>query len=87
MLISLRASTVRQAQQMIGLVTLALFFLPMGFVIVVPALPESVTVSIKEVVESGNYLPFVVVLTLVLVDGMLLALAVARFRRSHLILD
>lgn len=84
-LVSLRASTARQAQQTIGLAIIALF-LPFY---VIPFLPEPVVErgvaflkTIPPVAAGAAALAFVLVLNAVIIRA-----ALARFKRSRLILD
>jgi ABC-2 type transport system permease protein len=90
-LISLRASTVRQAQQALSLIII-LLFLPLALL---PNLMDFVTaqgVAIPDVLPAGTEVNEWAVLGGVLgfallLDAVLLTLARARFRRSRLILD
>lgn len=84
-LVSLRASTTRQAQQTMGLAIIALF-LPFY---VIPFLPEPVVErgvaflkTIPPVAAGAAALAFVLVLNAVIIRA-----ALARFKRSRLILD
>ena len=84
-LVSLRASTARQAQQTIGLAIIALF-LPFY---VIPFLPEPVVErgvaflkTIPPVAAGAAALAFVLMLNAVIIRA-----ALARFKRSRLILD
>ncbi len=88
-LLSLRASTVRQAQQYIGLVTLSFFFLPLVGIFMINLLPPNVQQQMGEMIQSGNLAPLVLLMvsTLVLLDAALLWLAGRRFKRARLILD
>jgi len=85
-LISLRAATVRQAQQTLSMATLILLFVP---ILGLRALPPETQARLMELLqggEAGQVLLIAVVVLLVL-DAGLLAAAMARFRRARLILD
>ncbi len=88
-LISLRASSVRQAQQWMGILMLSFFFLPMALVYVVSSLPASIQDRLTVFLERGDFSPLVLMMmVLMLVLGGLLFLAAdLRFRRSRLLLD
>lgn len=81
-LISLRASTVRQAIQT---TTIALMLLLFALVLGLQALPAQVTQSLSGL-SLGQFVLGVAVV-LALVDALLLALGMARFKRAKLILD
>jgi ABC-2 type transport system permease protein len=84
-LISLRASTVRQAQQTFSLAFM-LLFLPM---LALPVLPQEWQGKLLMRVVNADFstlLP-VVIITLIVLDVILLAAAMARFKRARLILD
>jgi ABC-2 type transport system permease protein len=85
-LISLRASTVRQAQQTLSLVIMAVLFVP---IYGVQALPTEIRKRIVEgFAQAGaTQTILVVMLILTLLDIGLLAAAIARFQRARLILD
>jgi ABC-2 type transport system permease protein len=85
-LISLRASSVRQAQQTLSF---AIMFLLFGLVYGVQALPEEWTAKVLPVLMSINATTAILVAAAVLlvIDAALLAAAAARFRRTRLILD
>lgn len=84
-LVSLRASTTRQAQQTMGLAIIVLF-LPFYLIPFIPAstVEKAVTVIMNTpvVVLAGGALIFFIVLDIVVI-----AAALARFKRSRLILD
>jgi ABC-2 type transport system permease protein len=84
-LISLRASTVRQAQQIFSVMNLV-FFLP---VFVLPALPQDMRSKVAQGLSgtSATTLIAALVIVLALVDVLLVAAAMARFQRAKLILD
>ncbi len=84
-LISLRASTVRQAQQTLSLVT----FIPLVLVFLLPLLPIELKAALGEMLAhaSASVLLMIGFIFLLLLDGALLLAAMARFQRSRLILD
>ena len=83
-LTSLRAATVRQAQQRLSIAMMVLFFIPaLGF----GALPASTRLRLLQTLgqaESGT-LAALAAAVLIALDVLLLALALARFRRQRLI--
>jgi ABC-2 type transport system permease protein len=83
--VSLRASTVRQAQQTMSVVGL----LPLLLVLILPILPESVKAAVTHWLATSdpNVIGLVIIGFLLLVDIVLIALALLRFQRSKLILD
>jgi len=85
-LISLRAATVRQAQQTLTIGIMVCAFAP-G--ILAEVLPDAVKISISTALDSfGMGKLFLTVFVLLLIaDGILIALAKARFKRTKLILD
>ena len=85
-LISLRATTVRQAQQTLSVAIVLLAFMP-G--IVIQMLPLSVKTSIGGALESAGSTRCIIAAFIVflLVDLILLRAARRRFRRTRLILD
>jgi ABC-2 type transport system permease protein len=85
-LVSLRAATVRQAQQMLNLGLLGAGLLT-GMAIA--ALPEGLRDRLRDLLTSSSTTELVLAggATLLIVDAILLAAAVARFRRSRLVLD
>ncbi len=85
-LVSLRAATVRQAQQQLSIGIMVLMFLPL---FAVRALPDAWRARAglafaRTGLVSGLLL---VALLVAVIDGLILAAAMARFRRSQLILD
>jgi len=83
-LVSLRAVTVRQAQQTLGIVMFVLFFSPS---IIAVAIPKSILKSIK--VHIMSYDPFmaglIVFLFFTVVDIALFACALTRFKRNRIL--
>jgi len=88
-LISLRASSVRQAQQWTGVIMLSVMFLPIGFILLVTFMPKSIQIQVSAALESGNFAPLVVgiVILFSLLDTGFIWLADRRFKRNRLILD
>jgi ABC-2 type transport system permease protein len=85
-LVSLRAPTTRQAQQTLSL----LAFVPLVVGVVgVQFVPASTRADLVNMVSGldGRTAVLLGVLALVLLDGVLIAIALARFRRDRLILD
>lgn len=84
-LVSLRAPTVRQAQQTLSIATMLLFFVP---AFTLPALPDSVTDRIQAGLIGVDLTSVGLALAagLFAIDAILLAASVARFRRDRLIL-
>ena len=84
-LMSLRAATVRSAQQTLGVVAL----LPLLLVVIVPMLPTSWTERIFALVMERNVTAIMIpVITAMLVLNLvLLAASMRRFQRARLILD
>lgn len=84
-LVSLRASTVRQAQQTLS----AMMFVVLIPLIALPMLPEGLrsTVGLALVTANLNQIALVTAAALVLIDAGLLGIAMVRFRRSLMILD
>lgn len=85
-LISLRAQSVRQAQQTLSIAIMALLFIP---ILASSALPAGTRASLGRLLTDGNVLGAVLVAAtvLLLLAVVLMAIARARFRRSRLILD
>jgi ABC-2 type transport system permease protein len=85
-LISLRAPTVRQAQQTMSVMMLLLFFVP---AFGAQALPRETLRQLIEMLSSASarQVALVIALILVALDAALLAAAMARFQRARLILD
>ena len=85
-LVSLRAQTARQAAQTMSLFILALIFIPVFGLQMLPATTRAELINLLSTTGTGGLLLIVLVL-LVALDGVLLALAMARFQRAKLILD
>lgn len=85
-LVSLRAASVRQAQQTLSIAVMVLIFVP---VFGVQALPQTWQTRLVQAVVGldVNTMVPVVLLILIVLDGVLLAMAIARFQRARLILD
>lgn len=85
-LVSLRAPSVRQAQQVLSISTMVLLFLP---IFGSKALPASWRVALANAVSDASLVDIVlgVLVALLVVDVILLVLARARFRRARLILN
>ena len=85
-LISLRAATVRQAQQTLSMITLAITF---GLLIGIGSLPESWKRAIADWTASPDHGKQALALGMILafINLALFAAARARFRRNRLILD
>ncbi|MGE5655397.1 MAG: ABC transporter permease [Actinomycetota bacterium] len=85
-LFSLRATTVRQAHEQLGLATTVLVYLPM---LLLPLLPQQLMLSLflPFLKASGGQLFGILVAGLLVLDGILLGLASKRFVRPRLILD
>jgi len=85
MLVSLRAATVRQAQQTFSIAFFVLFIPLFMF----PMLPAEWKLKVAQVVEKINIetAAMAVISLLLLVDCILVALTFARFKRDKLILD
>lgn len=84
-LVSLRASTVRQATQTLSYATLALFFIPFILFEMLPAwLVDDLIHLARPLLRQGPAVLLVFAGALVLLDLILLAVARARFRRSRL---
>lgn len=85
-LVSLRAGTVRQAQQMLGYGIMVLFFVPvLGFQLIPPAKRLQVLQQIST--TSGTEIALIALAVLLVLDATLLGIAIARFQRQRLILD
>jgi len=84
-LISLRAATVRQAQQTFSL-AFFVFFIPL---FLLPMLPEEWRIRVTQVLANANIESIVlgVLVILLVIDLGLFAAAAARFQRTRLILD
>lgn len=85
-LVSLRAATVRQAQQALSIAVMILLFVP---IFGLRQLPEAWTVHLLQTINEIGVVPIIgiVALVLFLLDVALFAAALARFRRARLILD
>ena len=85
-LISLRASSARQAAQTMGLAIMALVLLP---TLGLQALPAAWKASAAQMLlgASVNQLALGAVVILLILDGLFLAAALLRFQRAKLILD
>jgi len=85
-LISERASTVRQAQQLVGITMMVIVILPL---ILLPSLPSRWTDHAAQTIFSYGVTRLVIIAgaLLLVVDVGLLALSLVRFRRARLILD
>ena len=84
-LISLRASSVRQAQQTLS-VAFLLFFIPLIFF---PMLPEAWRQAVARFLQQLDLsrLLILIGLSLVLIDGLLLFITYKRFKRPRLVLN
>ena len=78
-LVSLRAATVRQAQQILSVGTLVLFF---GGIFALRILPADFISSL-----SYSQLMFLLIVVIAVLDAILLGLSLVSFRRSRLILS
>jgi len=89
-LVSLRAATVRQAAQTMSLATMVILFVPITIVSALPRLlPQVSPLEINAFLQNVNW-PLVLVgagVVLALIDGVLMAVGLARFQRAKLILD
>jgi ABC-2 type transport system permease protein len=85
-LVSLRASSVRQAQQTMTIAIMLLLFVP---IYSVQALPENWKMPIAKLFINANttQLVFIAITVLVVIDILLFVAAMARFKRARLILD
>ena len=85
-LASLRAASVRAASQWFSVMTLVLFI---GGPLLLQALPASVQEAISRALETANLtaVGIVAALALLAVDMALLAVGIARFQRTRLILE
>jgi ABC-2 type transport system permease protein len=85
-LLSMKASTVKQVQQAMGMFMMGMFLAPtIGFAVI----PKKVLASMFHTISSMGAKDFALLLAalFVLLDVVLLATSIARFRRSRLILD
>ncbi len=87
-LISLRAATVRQAQQTFSL-AFFLFFIPFFLIPMLPELPDEWQARLAAFVATANVNTIVLTITifLLILDTILLVASLARFKRARLILD
>jgi len=85
-LVSLRASTVKQAQQTLGIAMMFVFFSP---TIIVMTVPKSTLKSLKVYLGAFDLkmLVILVIAVLVAVDGALLLWAMARFKRNRMMVE
>jgi ABC-2 type transport system permease protein len=85
-LVSLRASTVRQAQQTLSMSFLVLIF---GAVFGIRALPSAWLISMSRFITTTGEMTLIFVAAgmVLLIDLVILGAAMARFQRSRLILD
>ena len=85
-LVSLRAATVRAAAQTFSLVTLVIF---VGVPLLVQFLPHRVQAILAKALSSANMTPVALVVAgaVALANAVLLALGIARFQRTRLILE
>lgn len=83
--ISLRASTVRQAQQSLGLVGM----IPVLPLVIVPMLSKDALATLITSISQMNSLVLILILAgiLLVIDLVLIAMAIKRFQRAKLILD
>lgn len=85
-IVSLRSATVKQAAQQLAFASLAVTWIPLfGFSLLPTALQTSLLESAKNINTTQLFLLSVVILAVV--DVGLLLVAMARFKRSRLILD
>jgi ABC-2 type transport system permease protein len=84
--VSLRAPTVRAAAQVFSLVTLVVF---VGGPFLLQALPNSIKFSIIQVLSTTNFtvVGIVAAVAVLALDVALLAMGIARFQRTRLILE
>lgn len=85
-LVSLRASNVRQAQQTLSIASLVVFF---GGIYGFSALPAGFRKQVAVALSTFGYSKVIVLVAaaLLIADAVLLAAAMARFQRARLILD
>ena len=85
-MVSLRASTVKQAQQVLTTAVLVLVFAP---VIALPAIPEEWRVASAKMLQDRKLggLAALIAVSMLLVQLILYIVIAARFKRSRLILD
>jgi ABC-2 type transport system permease protein len=85
-LVSLRAATVRQAQQTLGIAVMLLWFGPVMAAPVIPAGWKKLIVSVLKT-ASATEIALAVGAVLLLLDIVFIAAAIKRFKRAQLILD
>lgn len=88
--VSVRAATVRQAQQSLGFAILVLAAVPLiGLNSSLFLLPEAWKASLATTLEtaSSTQIVLIAVLLMVVLDLILIAATMRRFKRTHLILD
>lgn len=87
-LVSLRAATVRQAQQTFS-IAFFLLFIPLFLLPLLPNLPEEWQARIVDIATNLNpgSIMLVAAIFLVAIDLVLISMAMARFKRDRLILD
>lgn len=85
-LVSLRASSVRQAQQTMSIAIILLLFVP---IYGAQALPEEWKMALAKLFINADVtqLAFIAMAVLAVIDALLLLAAMARFKRARLILD
>jgi len=85
-LVSLRAATMRQAQQTLSAAMMILLF-PLLFG--VQAMPAEWKVRLASALATGGFgwTAFVVAVVLILINAVLVLASMARFQRARLILD
>lgn len=85
-LVSLRATSVRQAQQTLSIAIMVLLFVP---IFGIQALPQAWQARLAQALTGldVNTVVPIVLLILIVLDAVLLAMSVARFQRARLILD
>lgn len=89
-LVSLRAATVRQAAQTMSIATMVVIFVPVTIASALPRLlPQVSALEVQAFLTNANWTLVLVVAAAVLavIDGVLLAVGMARFQRAKLILD
>jgi ABC-2 type transport system permease protein len=85
-LLSLRASTVRQAQQNLGIGVMILFFIPGLVIPMMPSEWKKILFSFLKGIDPFGALS-VAILVFLVADILLILAAMARFKRARLILD
>ena len=85
-LVSLRAATVKQAQQVLSTAVMILFLMPL---IVISTVPAEFRDRFTKLVDGwgGWYLPVAIAAALILLQAILFAITIARFKRGRLILE